>query len=40
MTGNPLTKAGRLIFALAILALGIENLMYAHFGQVVVPVLL
>ena len=39
MMGNPMTKSGRLIFALAILALGIENLMYAHFGQVVVPVL-
>ena len=34
-----MTKPGRLIFALAIIALGVENLMYAHFGQVVVPVL-
>jgi uncharacterized membrane protein len=34
-----MTKPGRLIFALAIIALGIENLIYAHFGQVVVPVL-
>jgi uncharacterized membrane protein len=34
-----MTKPGRLIFALAIIALGIENLIYAHFGQAVVPVL-
>jgi uncharacterized membrane protein len=34
-----MTKPGRLIFALAIIALGIENLIYAHFGQVVMPVL-
>jgi uncharacterized membrane protein len=34
-----MTKPGRFIFALAIIALGIENLMYAHFGQAVVPVL-
>jgi uncharacterized membrane protein len=36
---DSIVKQGRILFAIAILALGVEHLVCAHFGQAVVPVI-